>query len=297
MSLVIFFIFIFSPPKNFPINSLFNIPVGSSVAKIARILKLDNYIRSENSFIILNQIKKEKLKAGNYIFRKKSNLLEVYEKIAQGKSESMDVKITILEGETNYEIAKKLAQKFKNIDEENFIKLAQDDEGFLFPDTYNLSPDVDEKTAIETFKKTFKEKTDNLFKNLNTEEINRVITIASLIEAEANNSITTKKHISGIIENRLKKKMPLQIDAVFSYIYGHHIKKVLNSHLKVDSPYNTYKYKGLPPGPIGNPGLDSIKAALNPLKTKDLYYLTGKDGKFYYSQTGFGHNKNRTHLK
>lgn len=88
--------------------------------------------------------------------------------------------------------------------------------------------------------------------------------------------------------------MLLQVDAVFAYIYKEHLSRTLYSHLKVDSPYNVYKYKGLPPTPIGNPSVDSITAAMYPSQTTDLFYLTGKDGKFYYGKTGTQHNINKS---
>jgi UPF0755 protein len=88
--------------------------------------------------------------------------------------------------------------------------------------------------------------------------------------------------------------MLLQVDAVFSYIKKSHIYKTMNGHLEVDSPYNTYKYKGLPPTPISNPSIESIESALNPNKTDKVFYLTGLDGKFYYAKTYSKHLQNKS---
>lgn len=99
--------------------------------------------------------------------------------------------------------------------------------------------------------------------------------------------------VAGILYNRLKLGMPLQVDAVFGYIFGRDTYSPSFADLKVDSPYNTYTHKGFPPGPIANPGFDSLQAALHPAKTKYLYYLTGKDNLMHYATTYAGHQANQ----
>ena len=123
--------------------------------------------------------------------------------------------------------------------------------------------------------------------------------MASLIEAEAGNApYSIKRRVAGVLYNRLNKNIPLQVDAVFSYIKKKHLSKVYYSDLKIKSKYNTYKYAGLPPTPINNPSIASIKAALNPEKTNYMYYLTDREGKFYFSKTGNEHiNKKNKYLK
>ncbi len=104
--------------------------------------------------------------------------------------------------------------------------------------------------------------------------------------------------VSGILWNRIRRGMPLQVDAVFGYIYGRTTYSPSFADLKIDSPYNTYKYPGLPAGPICNPSLSAIDAALHPAKTKYLYYLTGRDGQMRYATTYEGHRSNlHTYLK
>ena len=105
--------------------------------------------------------------------------------------------------------------------------------------------------------------------------------------------LESKRVVAGILKNRLKLDMPLQVDAVFGYIFGRGTYSPSYADLAVDSPYNTYTHKGLPPGPISNPGLDSLEAAANPAKTDYLYYLTGKDGLMHYATTHAGHQANR----
>jgi UPF0755 protein len=116
--------------------------------------------------------------------------------------------------------------------------------------------------------------------------------MASLLEREANTA-KDRRIVAGILWERLKIGMPLQVDAVFSYILEKDAYAPLFEDLKIESPYNTYLYRGLTPTPIGNPGIDAILAAAEPTKTKYLYYLTGKDGHMYYATTFAGHQSNR----
>ena len=126
-----------------------------------------------------------------------------------------------------------------------------------------------------------------------------IITMASLIEAEAGVAgYETKQWVSGVLWRRIEIGMLLQVDAVFSYINQEHISQVLFKHLEIESPYNTYKYPGLPPTPVSNPDLDSIRAALFPVDTGNLFYITGNDGYFYYGRTLDEHNQNiQNHLR
>ena len=119
-----------------------------------------------------------------------------------------------------------------------------------------------------------------------------IIIMASILENETRTP-EDRRIVSGILWKRLKLGMPLQVDASFVYVNGKNTYELTANDLKIDSPYNTYKYQGLPPGPIGNPGLDSILAALNPTTTKYLYFLSSLDGKMYYAQTFEQHKKNR----
>ena len=118
--------------------------------------------------------------------------------------------------------------------------------------------------------------------DIQDEKVEKAITIAAMIEKEARFD-TDRPLISSVIYNRLEKGMKLQLDATVLYALGYHVDVVLNRHLEVDSPYNTYKYEGLPVGPICNPGIKSIKSALLPTKTDYLYYILQKDGTHYFS--------------
>ena len=121
--------------------------------------------------------------------------------------------------------------------------------------------------------------------------------MASLIEKEASGE-KDRNIVSGILWKRIEKGIPLQVDAPFLYILGKESSELTKSDLSINSPFNTYKYKGLTPSPIGNPGLDSIKAAINPEDSPYLYYLHDAEGNIHYARTYSEHQKNiRTYLK
>jgi UPF0755 protein len=171
------------------------------------------------------------------------------------------VKVTIPEGYTLEDIADKF-KPFKNFNQDNFFRITKDKEGYLFPDTYFLSGNETEEKIVKIMEENFKKKAG---------QINpKVLVIASLLEKES--KITEeRKIISGILWKRLKADMPLQVDA---------------------EP-DTYLYKGLPPAPICNPGLDSIGAALNPVESKYWYYLHDKKGIIHYAKTFEEHKANK----
>ena len=157
-------------------------------------------------------------------------------------------------------------------------------EGFLFPDTYNFEIGVKPEYIIETTIKRFEEVWAEVTKGMDIkqEEIEKVINVASIIEKEARVD-EDRPLIASVIYNRLKQGMPLQIDATVIYAHGYYIENVRNRHLAIESKYNTYLHKGLPVGPICNPGEPSIKAALHPADTNYLFYLLASDDEHYFT--------------
>lgn len=157
-------------------------------------------------------------------------------------------------------------------------------EGFLFPDTYNFEIGVKPEYIIETMIKRFEEVWAEVTKGMDIkqEEIEKVINVASIIEKEARVD-EDRPLIASVIYNRLKQGMPLQIDATVIYAHGYYIENVRNRHLVIESKYNTYLHKGLPVGPICNPGEPSIKAALHPADTNYLFYLLASDDEHYFT--------------
>ena len=154
-------------------------------------------------------------------------------------------------------------------------------EGYLFPDTYLFLPGAEMEQIIGTMTDNFKKKAGDIGQD--------IVIMASLIEKEVSDS-GDRKIVSGILWKRLEIGMPLQVDAVFPYITGK--REILSDDLKIDSPYNTYLYKGLPLGPIANPGLDAIISAMNPIETKYLFYISDKKGITHFAATLEDHNKN-----
>lgn len=157
-------------------------------------------------------------------------------------------------------------------------------EGFLFPDTYNFEIGVEPQYIIKTMIKRFEEVWNEITQGLDIKEdnIENIINVASIIEKEARVD-EDRPLIASVIYNRLKQNMPLQIDATVIYAHGYYIENVRNRHLAIESKYNTYLYKGLPVGPICNPGAPSIKAALHPSDTNYLFYLLASDDEHYFT--------------
>ena len=157
-------------------------------------------------------------------------------------------------------------------------------EGFLFPDTYNFEIGVEPQYIIKTMIKRFEEVWNEITQGLDIKEdnIENIINVASIIEKEARVD-EDRPLIASVIYNRLKQNMPLQIDATVIYAHGYYIENVRNRHLAIESKYNTYLHKGLPVGPICNPGAPSIKAALHPSDTNYLFYLLASDEEHYFT--------------
>ena len=238
------------------------------------------------------------LKAGSFTLEGKLSPVEIATLLTQRPE---DTWIKLLEGWRREEMADYLEkQDLIAFDKQTFLDLTKDKEGYLFPDSYLVPKEISTQALVNLLLDTFDKKvkqglTDEIAQS--DRPLNEIITIASLLEREAR-GYEQMRHVAGIIYNRLDLGMPLQIDATLQYIGGYNEKT--DSYWsppspalkKLDSPYNTYLYPGLPPTPIANPGLDAIKATLNPLETDDLYYLHAPDGSVYYAQTLNQHNHN-----
>lgn len=230
------------------------------------------------------------VKEGEYVLESNLTLNELIDKLTNGISLNT-VKFTVPEGYTVEEIGKKLEDEgicskedflisMKEYEVPSFVKVNNEKrynlEGYLFPDTYLIKIGESPEDIIRKMVSRFKEILDIAMEETNTiileDEIEDIITIASMIEKEARVD-SERPIISSVIMNRLNINMMLQIDATIIYALGEHVGLVYESHLETNSPYNTYKNYGLPLGPISNPGLDSIKAALKPDDTDYLFYI------------------------
>jgi len=282
----------------------FEIKPGMTLNKVSKELSRQGIIRSSMAFqaIALLQEKQKLIKIGEYNVSPSMLPMEILQRITSGKT--ILYAVTIPEGYRIREIGDILA-KNGLADKEKFIKqtkkfellkgIAKDSlEGYLFPETYRFGKYTDEKLIVKMMVDTFQERALNKkFLNRAREigfSYHEIITIASLIEKETGKD-SERKIISSVFHNRLKKNMLLQTDPTVIYAIENFDGNIKKRDLKIDSPYNTYRYKGLPPGPISNPGLKSIIAALYPANTSNLYFVSRRDGSHQFSSTLNEHNQ------
>ncbi|MDE1919304.1 MAG: endolytic transglycosylase MltG [Patescibacteria group bacterium] len=287
---------LFAPPTDFPSGSLITIARGSSAPFVADQLAETHIIAHPSVLRLLLRLSgaSGSVHAGTYRFEAPQNSLIVAYRIATGAFGLPPVRITFPEGTTVRDMAAEVADSFPEVKAADFLKAAQPYEGYLFPDTYLFLPSSDAASLVALMRDNFDTKIATIAGEIGSSgrSIGDTVILASLVEKEARSS-ENRRIVAGILLNRLKLGMPLQVDAVFGYIFGRDTYSPSLEDLTVNSPYNTYTHPGLPPGPICNPGLDSLQAAANPAKTDYLYYLTGKDGLMHYATTYAGHQANR----
>lgn len=267
--------------------------------------KLDKEDRLSNKLLIKVKLAIDKqsikLREGIYEIDTNTTLANLIDALENEADDKDLVKLTIPEGYSVEDIAKTLEEKeicskdefltaVKNYELPKLIKANNKKrynlEGFLYPDTYLIEKGSDANSIIKLmltrFEDILKQVKDETKVDIKDEDVEKIIIMASMIEKEARVE-KDRPLISSVIYNRLEKDMKLQLDAAVIYGLGYHVDVVLNKHLEIDSPYNVYKYKGLPVGPIANPGIDCIKAALSPTKTDYLYYILQEDGSHYFT--------------
>jgi len=294
--LFVLYLLLFLPPRDFPQGAQVVVASGEPLSKVADELGRAKIVQHPSLLILLLRLTSaaRSVQAGTYAFEKPQNVVTVAYRLAVGKYDLAPVRITFPEGSTVREMGLVVAREFPHITAEAFIAAAKGNEGYLFPDTYLFLPTVEVETIVKTMEDTFAEKIASLEDDLTASghSLSDVITMASLVEKEGR-STEVRQVIAGILWNRLERGMPLQVDAVFGYIFNRDTYSPTYADLKVDSPYNTYAHKGLPPGPINNPGIDSIRATLHPTATKYLYYLVDRNGEIHYAVTYVEHQKNQ----
>ena len=285
-------------------SQVFEVKSGMTLKQVSQELLGHKLIRSANAFqaIALIQDKEKLIKVGEYYISPSMPAAEILQRITSGKTVLHSV--TIPEGYRITEIANLLEER-DLVDKNIFLQQAKNVkllegvptgslEGYLFPDTYHFGKRTTEAIIIKKMVETFKERA------LKKEFLKRagdmgfsyheIITLASLIEKETGKD-SERKQISSVFHNRLKKNMLLQTDPTVIYAIDIFDGNIRKRDLNIDSPYNTYRYKGLPPGPIANPGLKSIIAALYPATTSDLYFVSKQDGSHKFSATLNEHNR------
>lgn len=265
------------------------IPEGTSTIEVLQILEENKVIKNPWLFrlYIKSRRQDKEIKSGEYEFDINSSYAVVLDKLIQGPPQPETFTLVIPEGFTLEQIANRVEEMSliskrnficEAIPEEfnyNFLEDAESLEGFLFPKTYTFLKETSAHNLIDTLLKQFETETKDLDFSLakqNDINIKDIITIASLIEREVYIA-EERELVSAVIHNRLEIEMPLAIDATLRYALSKWDDELTISDLDTDSPYNTRIYKGLPPTPICNPGIESIKAALNPADVDYLYFV------------------------
>ncbi|WP_235864003.1 endolytic transglycosylase MltG [Sutcliffiella halmapala] len=309
--------------ENVETTEKIEIPIGSSPRTIGVILEDNGVIRDAKIFRYYVKFKNESgFQAGEYAFSPAMTLDEIIEQLKQGRvHQDVVFQLTIPEGRQLEQIALILSNR-TNHEAEDFLEVVNDPdfvakmidkypsflsedvlnenvkyplEGYLFPATYPFyveDPTVEE--IIETMLQKTKEVMDEYANDMRAKDFtpHQLLTMASLIEAEATNQ-TDRELIASVFYNRLAIDMPLQTDPTVLYALGEHKERTLYEHLEVDSPYNTYLNKGMPPGPIANAGTSSIDAALVPAESEFYYFLATPDGEVLFNETLDEHNEDK----
>lgn len=279
---------LFSDPDHFPTHSLITVREGVPFSVIAEDLEDAHVIRSSFMFTLWARAtgSDRSIHAGRYLFSVSLNMFQVSSRIKEGDTGIESVRVTLTEGMASFEMAEVLSAALPDFDTDAFLVEAKQHEGYLFPDTYFIEPGTPVVDIIARLRENFDMRTSDLALT------NDNVIMASLIEKEANTP-EDRRLVSGILWNRLKKGMRLQVDATFGYTKGISGYVPNGNDPDIDSPYNTYLNAGLPKGAIANPGRDALLAALHPTPSTYLYYLTGKDGRMYYARTFEEHKRNR----
>lgn len=307
------------------------IPPGLSARAIAGRLKDAGVLRSPTGFVaqVLLRGARGQLKAGTYQVSPRESGDAILRRLVRGDTLPSDLAITFPEGFTLAQVAARVAARGR-VSAEQFLAAAQVDrfqgefavlqsvpagatlEGYLFPDTYRVRPGESPDDLIRRMLRRFEEQWSTARKTCvernrreatgisappsaycflpATSRVHALVSMASIIEREVR-STEDRRLVSGILWKRFEAGVGLDADATIRYALGNWEKPLTVDDLRVNSPYNTRRYRGLPPGPIGNPGLDSLVAALDPTSSEHLYYLSAsEDGRTIFSRTLEEHN-------
>lgn len=274
-------------------SETFIVATGASTAEIAKNLDKEKLISSSLAFKIYFYLhRSELILAGDYIIEPKTKTRDIIKQLIKGKVASRELSILIREGLNTKEINAYLKQS-GFLSDDSFLKAAKKYEGYLFPDTYRMYKNFSAEDLIAKMRNNFEKKlTPELRTAMNNSghKPEDIIIMASLLEKEVRSEVDMKI-VAGIFWDRIKINQALQSCASLAYILG--VNKVQYSYedTQIDSPYNTYKHPGLPPGSISNPGLKAIKAAIYPTKTDYNYFLNRPDtGETVFSKTLEEHN-------
>ncbi len=301
--------YLFAPAPNPPERVILRVEPGMSAKRVGRDLKRLGLVRSELMFRFLAKIRAAdaKIQPGVYPFEKGMSPLDVLLRLEKPGGEGGEV--CFREGLTIAQYTEAL--KEIGVDSLEFVMAAHDRqllaqfrinassaEGYLFPDTYQMLPGVLPREAVKRMLARFREVVPDSMDSIAAAKgmtLHEMITLASIVEAEVQKK-SEAPLVSAVYTNRLKKKMLLQADPTIQYILPGPPRRLLFRDLEVDSPYNTYMYTGLPPGPICNPGKNAILAAFNPADVDYLYFVSQADGSHAFNKNLSGHLKSKVVL-
>ncbi len=289
----------------------FVVEKGKSASEVGEELYRSNLIKSKLVFKIYVQVldKTKNINAGEFELSPSMSVSEIVTVLGKGPEELW---VTIPEGLRKDEVVEKIIQALEFEEgkdtafRDEFLALAKTDEGYLFPDTYLFPRDVRAELVIERLRSTFDEKyKEDVQPYMRQSKYlkNEIVIMASILERETR-STSEKPVVAGILWKRIENDWPLQVDASVQYAVAN-LKlvspntKMVNwwpiltlNDLNINSPFNSYKYKGLPPSPICNPGITSLQAAANPEKSDYWFYIHSPEGQIYYARTPEEHASN-----
>ena len=287
-------------------ETAFTVEKGESLGAVAHSLAGQNLIISRYLFVAYAVFtgQERKFQAGKYVIPPRVSIQGLVNAFAGGKGTSEDITVTVPEGTNLADLGKLLSKsglpvKTGELLGPDMLKL----EGYLFPDTYRFNPETNAREIAGAMRDNFDEKVRRAHPTVFESRLRRTVIIASILEKEVRDR-RDMRLVAGIIGKRLAINMPLELDATVTYgvcepkfLAGQYCDVSLANivdNLKVSTPYNTYANKGLPIGPISNPGLAAIEAALNPEKSDYLFYLSAPDGTTIFSKTAAEHERART---
>ncbi len=279
-------------------QKIFVIKKGEDLSTISQHLREEGLIKNTFVFktLVLSKGLSRSIQSGSFEISPVLSLQGIIDLLVRGPA---DIWVTFPEGWRKEESSQRLKSSLPNFNEEEFIALAKDLEGYLFPDTYLFPKQSSPSSVIRVFRNNFDKKftaeleVEAAKKHLDKKQ---VLILASIVEREAKYD-QDRPIIAGILLKRWQKSWPLQVDATVQYAIASSKDwwpTLRKADLGTDSPFNTYKYRGLPPAPICNPGLASIRAVIYPLQTSYWFYLSDKNGLTHYATTVEEHNQNIT---
>lgn len=287
----------------------FKVEKGESFRKVAERLEESEIIPSSFTLKLIGFItgSESRIKSGEYIFKSGMTYFELLDKLKKGGNGDQKL-VTIQEGIWQHKLAKLLSDQL-GLDEKKIMQLSEDRkfisdlginakslEGYLLPETYYFHLGSSEEDILiklhYEMEKLFDDEAQQQMEMLGFNK-HEILTIASIIDGESNH-VDEFKRIAGVYYNRLKKGMLLQADPTVQYLIRHRKRynRILYKDLEINSPYNTYKYLGLPPGPINNPGKDAVEAALYPEEHDYYFFVATGNGNHVFAKTNNEHNLN-----